>query len=69
MKQTDLGGELNLNGFLSDGADFERSLASLRFLPPLPSSWNGLRSKYSVGCIFNLNTPAFIDDLWCAISL
>ena len=59
IERTVFGGELYLNGFRSDGADFDRSFSSPRDFPPLTSSRNGFRSKYSFGCMFNLNTPAF----------
>lgn len=62
-------GELYLKVFfVSEGADFERSCPALRLLRTLPSSWNGLPSKYSLGCIFNLKTPAFSEALWWASS-
>lgn len=67
-RRTDLPGELHLNGFLSDGADLERSLSSPPPLPALPSWWKGFRSKKSFGCMFNLKTPALSDALWCAAS-
>ena len=67
IEQTDFGGELYLKGFRSAGAERERSFSSWAF-PPLPSSRNGFWSKRSFGCMFNLNTPALSEALWCAWS-
>lgn len=61
--RTFLPGELNLNVFLSFGADLERSLFSPRRRPPFPSSRKGFRSKNSFGCMLSLKTGPFMEVL------